>query len=103
MATFKSLDFLADPECERITHQHSYSLDDWRGRLILGVLQNALDEYLGKKVKKEVRKEAAQFLFEDNEVLELCLQLIHVDKDYFRKQINKMRKQGERLRKPRNN
>ena len=96
------MDIQPDPQY-RFAMKKSYSEDDWRGLLILAVLQNALDEYLARKISNVLRKNAEQFIFKDNEVFDLAMALIGYEKQEFRNQIKRMRAKSERLRKARNN
>jgi len=93
-----AFDYRADPECERKTYTKSYSLDDWRGRLMLGILENAIIEYLAHNISDKLRKDAESFLFEDNQIFDICLLILEHEKCSFRSRILQMRTTHESYR-----
>jgi len=76
----------------------SYAMDDWRGRLLLGILENALHDFLGYRSPKLLVDQAAHFIYDDNAIFELCMSMIDMDKDVFRERIAQMKMRSERLR-----
>ena len=89
-----------DPLYERL-HVRSYVNDDPYAALVLAILRNALDEYLGYRVPDKLREPAKRFIYHDNEIFHVAMLLLGCDPDLFRKHITKMRLNKERLRKPR--
>jgi len=100
MTTLKqgAFNYEVDPECIRKTYRKSYSLDDWRGRLVLGILENAIVEYLASSISPKLRQDAEKFLFEDNEIFDVCLSILGYEKCSFRSRILRLRNTNETYR-----
>jgi hypothetical protein len=86
------LNYHGDPEAERMTYQISYAKDDWRGRLVLSILEKAIGDYLARTISNKLRNDAKDFLYNDNPLFEVAMAILNQDPDMFRKQLNKMRK-----------
>ena len=81
-------------------HRKSYALDDWRAKLLLGILQQAIDEFLGKRVSRNLRAAAEHFLFYDgNMMFDLCISILDVDRYKLREELIIMKYEGRRLKK----
>lgn len=79
-------------------YERSYSRDDWRGRLLLGILRVAIEDFLNPSSSIIVRRQAKMFLFEDNVMLELCLNVLGYDSSVFRRRMREMSTQHLRLK-----
>jgi len=90
-----------DPLYERL-HVKSYVDDDPYAALVLAILRNALDEYLGYRIPDKLRERAKKFIYHDNEMFEVAMMILGCDTESFRNHITRMRLAKERLRKPRN-
>jgi hypothetical protein len=86
-----------DPLYERL-FDRSFADDDWRGRLLIGILENALHDFLGYRSPKLLVDQAAHFIYDDNVMFELCMDVLGMDKDIFRERIAEMKMRSERLR-----
>ena len=75
-----------------------YAEDDWRAKLVLGILENALHDLLGYRSPQELVKGAEDFIYDDNEMFELCMNILGIDKDLFRERVAMMKIRGQRLR-----
>ena len=78
--------------------ERSYCKHDWRGRLLLGILRVAIEDFLNPSSSIIVRRQAKMFLFEDNIMLELCLNVLGYDSSVFRKRMREMSVQHLRLK-----
>lgn len=76
----------------------SFAADDWRGRLLLGILENALHDFLGYRSPQLLVDQAAHFIYDDNIMFQLCMDVLGMDKDIFRERIAMMKMHGERMR-----
>jgi hypothetical protein len=90
-----------DPLYERL-HVRSYADDDPYAALVLAILRNALDEYLGYRVPDKLREQAKHFIYHDNDMFEVAMMLLGYNTESFRQHITEMRSTKQRLRKPRN-
>jgi hypothetical protein len=45
-------------------------------RLLLGILENALHDFLGYRSPKQLVDQAADFIYDDNAMFELCMSII---------------------------
>lgn len=90
-----------DPLYERL-HVRSYADDDPYAALVLAILRNALDEYLGYRVPDKLRERAEKFIYRDNDMFEVAMMILGYDTESFRQHITEMRLSKQRLRKPRN-
>ena len=91
------MDVTVDPLHE-VVSSRSYATDDWRAKLVLGILENALHDLLGYRSPNELVKGAEDFIYDDNEMFELCMNILGLDKDLFRERVAMMKIRGERLR-----
>lgn len=91
------MDVTKDPLYLSLTAK-SHALDDWRARLVLGVLETAIHDLLGYRVSSLLVRRAEDFIYEDNVMFELSMNILGMDKDIFRDRIAMMKIQGERLR-----
>ena len=91
------MDVTIDPLYE-VVSSRSYAEDDWRAKLVLGILENALHDLLGYRSPNQLVKGAEDFIYEDNEIFELCMNILGLDKDIFRERVAMMKIRGERLR-----
>lgn len=91
------MDVTVDPLYE-VVSSRSYATDDWRAKLVLGILENALHDLLGYRSPNELVKGAEDFIYDDNEMFELCMNILGLDKDIFRERVAMMKIRGERLR-----
>ena len=91
------MEFTIDPSYI-VESRKSYAEDDWRARLIIGILETALHDLLGYRSPKELVKEAEDFIYDDNEMFELCMNILGIDKDLFRERVAMMKMKGERMR-----
>ena len=91
------MDVTVDPLYE-VVSSRSYAEDDWRAKLVLGILENALHDLLGYRSPNQLVKGAEDFIYEDNEIFELCMNILGLDKDIFRERVAMMKMRGERLR-----
>lgn len=94
-----AFNYETDPECQRKTYNISYSLDNWQGKLLLGILENAIIEYLANNISEKLRKDAERFLFADNEIFDVCLDMLGHEKCTFRSKILEMRNKNLNFRK----
>lgn len=92
------MDVTKDPVYDSMG-ERSYALDDWRARLMLAILQNAIDELLGYRSPYHLVKDAERFIYDDNKVFDICMDILGCDKNTFRDQIAMMKVTGQRLRK----
>lgn len=90
-STQGAFNYETDPECARKTYSKSYSLDNWQGKLLLGILENAVVEYLAANISDKLRKDAERFLFVDNLIFDICLDILGHEKCTFRARILEMR------------
>lgn len=79
-------------------HARSYALDDWRARLVLAILENAMHELLGYRSPSMLVKRAEDYFYKDNEMFELAMNILGYDAEIFRTRIAEMKLKGERLR-----
>lgn len=91
------MDVTVDPLYE-VVSSRSYAEDDWRAKLVLGILENAIHDLLGYRSPNQLVKGAEDFIYEDNEMFELCMNILGLDKDIFRERVAMMKIKGERLR-----
>lgn len=77
--------------------ERSYAKNDWRGRLLLGILRVAIEDYLNPSSSIIVRRQAKMFLFEANPMLELCLNVLGYEHDILRNRLRVMSVQHLRL------
>lgn len=91
------MDVTVDPLYE-VVSSRSYATDDWRAKLVLGILENALHDLLGYRSPNQLVKSAEDFIYDDNEMFELCMNILGLDKDIFRERVAMMKIKGERLR-----
>lgn len=91
------MDVTVDPLYE-VVSSRSYAEDDWRAKLVLGILENAIHDLLGYRSPNQLVKGAEDFIYEDNEMFELCMNILGLDKDIFRERVAMMKIRGERLR-----
>lgn len=94
-----AFNYTADPECQRKTHTISFSSDNWQGKLLLGILENAIIEYLANNISEKLRKDAERFLFVDNEIFDVCLDILGHEKCTFRSKILEMHNKNLNFRK----
>ena len=64
------MDVTIDPLYE-VVSSRSYAEDDWRAKLVLGILENAIHDLLGYRSPNQLVKGAEDFIYEDNEIFEL--------------------------------
>lgn len=83
---------------DKIDYERSYCRDDWRGRLLLGILRVAIEDFLNPSSSIIIRRQAKMFLFEDNIMLELCLNVLGYDSSVFRRRMREMSTQHLRLK-----
>jgi hypothetical protein len=81
-----------------VESRKSYALDDWRAKLVIGILETALHDLLGYRSPKELVREAEDFIYDDNVMFELCMNILGMEKDLFRERVAMMKMKGERLR-----
>ena len=91
------MDVTIDPLYE-VVSSRSYATDDWRAKLVLGILENAIHDLLGYRSPNQLVKGAEDFIYEDNEMFELCMNILGLDKDIFRERVAMMKVKGERMR-----
>ena len=91
------MDMTIDP-LHQIESSRSYAEDDWRAKLVLGILENAIHDLLGYQSPQELVKGAEDFIYDDNEMFELCMNILGIDKDLFRDRVAMMKIRGQRLR-----
>lgn len=91
------MDVTIDPLYE-VVSSRSYAEDDWRAKLVLGILENAIHDLLGYRSPNQLVKGAEDFIYEDNEIFELCMNILGLDKDIFRERVAMMKMKGERMR-----
>jgi hypothetical protein len=84
------MDVTKDPLYERM-HVKSYVDNDPYAALVLAILRNALDEYLGYRVPDKLREPAKRFIYHDNDMFHVAMLLLGCDADLFRKHITHMR------------
>lgn len=86
-----------DPLYERMM-ERSYALDDWRARLVIAILENAIHELLGYRSPDYIVRSAEDFIYRDNEMFDLAVQILGMDKDNLRERLAMMKMKGERMR-----
>ena len=94
-----AFNYETDAECQRKTYTISYSSDNWQVKLLLGILENAIIEYLANNISEKLRKDAERFLFVDNEIFDVCLDMLGHEKCTFRSKILEMRNKNLNFRK----
>lgn len=92
------MDVIKDPAYTALFNK-SYAQDDWRARLVIGILENAIHDLLGYRSPNHLVKGAEEFIYEDNEMFQLCMDVLGYDSDIFRTRIATMKVTGERMRK----
>ena len=91
------MDITHDPLYERMM-ERSYALDDWRARLVIAILENAIHELLGYRSPDYIVRSAEDFIYRDNEMFDLAVQILGMDKDNLRERLAMMKMKGERMR-----
>lgn len=91
------MDITHDPLYERMM-ERSYALDDWRARLVIAILENAIHELLGYRSPDYIVRSAEDFIYRDNEIFDLAVQILGMDKDNLRERLAMMKMKGERMR-----
>lgn len=91
------MDIVHDPLYERMMAR-SYALDDWRARLVIAVLENAIHELLGYRSPDYIVRAAEDFIYHDNPMFDLAVQILGMDKDNLRERLAMMKMYGERMR-----
>jgi hypothetical protein len=91
------MDVTQDPLYERMM-ERSYALDDWRARLVIAVLENAIHELLGYRSPDYIVRGAEDFIYKDNPMFDLAVEILGVDKDNLRERLAMMKMHGERMR-----
>jgi len=79
-------------------NERSYALDDWRARLVIAVLENAIHELLGYRSPDKLVRSAEDYIYKDNEMFDLAMGILGYDKDVFRTRIAEMKVAGQRMR-----
>ena len=79
-------------------NERSYALDDWRARLVIAVLENAIHELLGYRSPDKLVRSAEDYIYKDNEMFDLAMGILGYDKDVFRTRIAEMKAAGQRMR-----
>ena len=91
------MDTTHDPLYERMM-ERSYALDDWRAKLVIAILENAIHELLGYRSPDYIVRGAERFIYEDNPMFELAVSILGMDKDRLRERLAMMKMHGERMR-----
>ena len=91
------MDVTKDPLYERMM-ERSYATNDWRARLVIAILENAIHELLGYRSPKELVRSAEDFIYEDNPMFDLAVEILGMDKDNLRERLAMMKMHGERMR-----
>lgn len=91
------MDVTHDPLYERMM-ERSYATNDWRAKLVIAVLENAIHELLGYRSPDYLVRAAESFIFHDNEMFDLAVFILGVDKDNLRTRLAMMKMKGERMR-----
>lgn len=91
------MNFTLDPLHEVVSNT-SYAEDDWRARLVMGILETAIHDLLGYRSPIHLVKGAEDFIYRDNEMFQICMDILNIDKDIFRERMAMMKMRGERLR-----
>ena len=91
------MDITHDPLYERMM-ERSYALDDWRARLVIAILENAIHELLGYRSPDYIVRSAEDFIYRDNEMFDLAVQILGMDKENLRERLAMMKMKGERMR-----
>jgi len=82
----------------KVVSNISYAEDDWRARLVMGILETAIHDLLGYRSPNHLVKGAEDFIYHDNEMFQICMDILNIDKDIFRERMAMMKMKGERLR-----
>lgn len=91
------MDTTHDPLYERMM-ERSYALDDWRARLVIAILENAIHELLGYRSPDKLVRAAEDFIYKDNPMFDLAIEILGMDKDNLRERVAMMKMHGERMR-----
>lgn len=91
------MDTTHDPLYERMM-ERSYALDDWRARLVIAILENAIHELLGYRSPDYIVRGAENFIYHDNPMFDLAVEILGMDKDNLRERLAMMKMRGERMR-----
>lgn len=91
------MDVTHDPLYERMM-ERSYATNDWRARLVIAVLENAIHELLGYRSPDYIVRSAEDFIYRDNPMFDLAVQILGMDKDNLRERLAMMKMHGERMR-----
>ena len=66
------MDVTHDPLYERMM-ERSYATNDWRARLVIAVLENAIHELLGYRSPDYIVRSAEDFIYRDNPMFDLAV------------------------------
>ena len=91
------MDVTHDPLYERMM-ERSYATNDWRARLVIAILENAIHELLGYRSPDKLVRSAEDFIYKDNPMFDLAVQILGMDKDNLRERLAMMKMYGERMR-----
>jgi len=91
------MDVTHDPLYERMM-ERCYATNDWRARLVIAVLENAIHELLGYRSPDYIVRSAEDFIYRDNPMFDLAVQILGMDKDNLRERLAIMKMRGERMR-----
>jgi len=91
------MDTTHDPLYERLM-ERSYALNDWRARLVIAILENAIHELLGYRSPEYIVRGAENFIYHDNPMFDLAVEILGMDKDNLRERLAMMKMRGERMR-----
>jgi len=82
-------------------HNKSYCDNDWRGKVLLAILQVAVDDFLNPKSSLVIKKQAEHFIFnsDGNMMFNLCMAVLGTTPEVFRNRIRHMKDNNLRLRK----
>lgn len=91
------MDTTHDPLYERMM-ERSYATNDWRARLVIAILENAIHELLGYRSPDKLVRSAEDFIYKDNPMFDLAVEILGMDKDNLRERLAMMKMHGERMR-----